>query len=158
MDELLGYIDEYTKNLKGLNEPLATSALYVYDNYANKKGKSFLNMVKPEYEINKNHENMQNYFERAGEIPLRSEFEKYFIDTYRVQVKDQVALMPRIDSDNSAYAYYFLIVGSTPTDSDWKFNKKLLNKVIEITESDKYNASRISAQKILDLYSTMKTE
>jgi len=145
---LEGYIAQIDKSNKSINIPLNESFNYILTNYNYEAKSNKIDFPTSDIKmISKKDYNGFSWFSDVGyPVPKQSDFDEIINN---VSPKAFYLYMNNVETSGEInYPKYFLIASYATSDKE--LEKRLLNKVIELTEEDKYNESRIEAEKGLN--------
>lgn len=132
------------------------SIKYIYENYDTSKEQFTFNIKYPySYDYNSS-ETSLDFFKNVGyPIPDENDIKTYEESDYKKTVS--YLLSDIIQNNKINYPKYFYYMGtgvySNGEDkNDKDFAKNLLNKVMVLTENDKYNKTRLDAESVLNDY------
>lgn len=141
LEELNKYCEQMMRSIEEDCNSFNKSMTYIY---SNKKEKIYLVDYKLQTELNSNAELFVN---TDGFTGITKE-ELFSLEKYAELYKVQCLCNDLIDENgNINFSQYYLLAFKWTNNNE--FGQRLLEKVIKLTENDKYDKSRIQAQELL---------
>ncbi|WP_217561847.1 hypothetical protein [Paenibacillus sp. GbtcB18] len=138
--------DETKKEMTDQIDLLAEPAKYTLENYSAVRDQ--IQMKKITVKNLPSEINLDFYASVGYPIPTDAEFDAYIKNNYIREVS--LNLNTIFQEDKIIFPDYFYITGSQLYKQDKALTKQFFEKIIEITENDKYNEARILAQEDLN--------
>lgn len=141
------FLDSLTDSIEGMEKPFMESTSYVLDNYDKYKDTSFVfQKAQENYDTDSLHD-IKWFADHGTPIPTNDEFIKSTLTYYEIGFYNCYDYFFKEGQVN--YPSYFFYASMMAVEWNKDLSKSLLQKVMEITEDDKYNSYRLDAEDAL---------